>query len=400
LPENSLGTAVATLRAACETTSMSANQVSLRASAGAPGRVLIERRLRRYSGSTQQRVRAVAERHPRLADLALSFPPLLFALALPRPGEDPEPAIIRAIEGRPLAEVAAAAGVPRWLRRLPVDALTGPLPVLPTGELFGRRIVNYLPRSPKLTTAWLAAVSDAAHLGNEPFAIWIAREILCDVKAVTTNNVRLLGLWAWFSHHPETDGYRLMPTLWRHELGFRAARGAARAWFERVRLELNLGDRRVADLWLRPGPFDGYEFVALDSAARIAEEAAAMENCLRRYGGSVAYSLSRLWSIRRDGRRIANLQIECGRGRRPVYIGELTAARNERAPFEIWLLATRWLHQHDLAAVRPVPPKLQDVDRVQAARWRRLWRPYWVAKRRIPEWLPLMVSWQVINGLR
>jgi len=167
--------AVATLRAACETTSMSTNQTSPRASAGAPRRVLIERRLRRYSGSMQQRVRAVAERHPRLADLALSFPPLLFALALPRPGEDPEPAIIRAIEGRPLAEVAAAAGVPRWLRRLPVDALTGPLPVLPTGELFGRRIVNHLPRSPKLTTAWLAAVSHAAHWGNEPFAIWIAR---------------------------------------------------------------------------------------------------------------------------------------------------------------------------------------------------------------------------------
>jgi len=65
----------------------------------------------------QARVRAVAARHTRLADLAVSFPSLLFALALPRPDIDPGPAIARVIDGRPLREVAAAA-------RLPVDGLT------------------------------------------------------------------------------------------------------------------------------------------------------------------------------------------------------------------------------------------------------------------------------------
>jgi hypothetical protein len=53
---------------------MTAIQVS--ASAGAHRLALIERRLRRYHPSAQPRVRALAERHPRLADLALSFPPL------------------------------------------------------------------------------------------------------------------------------------------------------------------------------------------------------------------------------------------------------------------------------------------------------------------------------------
>ena len=114
---------------------MTAKQVSLRASAGTPRHDLIERRLRRYSPAAQPRVRALAARHPRLADLALSFPPLLCALALPRPGEDPELAVACAIEGRPLGEVAAAAGIPRWLRRLPVDGLSRPIPVLPSGEL-------------------------------------------------------------------------------------------------------------------------------------------------------------------------------------------------------------------------------------------------------------------------
>src|SRR5215471_19323922 len=114
---------------------MTATHVSSRAGAGAPRYALIERRLRRYSRAAQPRVRALADRHPRLADLAVSFPPLLFALALPRLGQDPEPAIVCAIEGRPLGEIAATAGVPRWLRRLPVDGLTRPLPRLPAGAL-------------------------------------------------------------------------------------------------------------------------------------------------------------------------------------------------------------------------------------------------------------------------
>src|SRR5690242_8516372 len=156
--------------------SMTANQTSLRASAGTPRHDLIERRLRGYSRAAQPRVRALAARHPRLADLALSFPPLLFALALPRPGDDPEPAIGCVIDGRPLGEVAAAAGVPRWLRRLPVDGLTRPLPPLPAGELFGCRILNHVPRSPKRMPAWLETVSEAAQWGGEPFAIWTARE--------------------------------------------------------------------------------------------------------------------------------------------------------------------------------------------------------------------------------
>jgi hypothetical protein len=48
-------------------------------------------------------------RHSRIADLAASFPALLFALAVPRHGLDPALALARVIDGVGLAEVAAAA---------------------------------------------------------------------------------------------------------------------------------------------------------------------------------------------------------------------------------------------------------------------------------------------------
>ena len=53
-----------------------------------------------------------------------------------------------------------------WLRKLPVDALTKPLPHLPDGDLLRRRIVNHLPRSPKRAPVWLDAVSFAAQCGT------------------------------------------------------------------------------------------------------------------------------------------------------------------------------------------------------------------------------------------
>jgi hypothetical protein len=378
---------------------MTATHVSSRASAGAPGHALIERRLRRYSPAAQARVRALADRHPRLADLALSFPPLLFALALPRPGQDPEPAIACAIEGRPLGEVAAAARVPRWLRWLPVDGLTRPLPTLPAGELFGRRIVNHFPRSPKLTAAWLEMVAEAAQWGSEPFAIWIAREIARDAKVLRTDKLRLLAMWSWFSQHPGTIGSRWMETSWCHVMRFDAAVGAAWAWHGWLWPELGFGEWQITDPWLRPGPFDGYDFVPLVSATSLAEEAAAMENCLRTYSYDVVDDHCRLWSIRCDGQRIASFEVRRDRDRPLLHMAQLNGMRNEPAPIEIWWLATRWLHQHDLPSIRP-EPRPSEAREPDTAAWRALWRPYWLAKRRIPSWLPLGPSWAAFSALR
>jgi len=376
---------------------MNIDQTSPRADVGAPRPPLIERRLRRYAPSVQTRVRALAQRDPRLADLAVSFPPLLFALALPRPGHDPARAIACVIAGRPLGEVAAAADIPLWLRRLPVDSLMRPLPALPDGDLFGRRIVNHLPRSPKLAAAWLAAVADAADWVNEPFAVWMGREIVRDAQIPGSKSLPLVHLWAWFSQHPDSDGCRLIATPWRYEMGFNAALDAARAWLNRLSIELAFGERPISDLWLRPGVFEGHDFVPLDTIESIDQEATAMDNCIRTYVYDVADGDCRLWSIRRDGERIANLEIR--RGRPLLHINQLKAARNKPASVEIWLLATRWLHQHDpmsvLAAKRARRDSPPDI-----ALWRKLWRPYWLAKRRLPAWLPLAPSWRAIAALR
>jgi hypothetical protein len=348
---------------------------------------LLERQFKRYCPHHQGAVRALASRHSRIADLALSFPTLLFALAAPRHGFDPAWPIARTIAGARLAEVAAAADVPMWLRRLPPEALVRPIGRLPDSKPFRLQIANHLPPR-KLAPIWLGAVADAAELADDAFAIWIAREMVRDMRSVKLKRLRLVGLWAWFSGQPGTFAGSLMRKCWTPDIQFEAALAAADDWHDTILLYVNLGREPITDLWLRPAHVCGYDFRPLVSVSEIADEALAMSNCVRRYGEDVAHNRSRLWSVRKDGQRAATLDVAlCAGGPLPGVV-QLKGAANSKAPFEVWWAARQWLNLHDLSRFDP-KLKAWGSANPDRATWLALWRPYWLAKRRFPEWLPL-----------
>lgn len=352
---------------------------------------LLERRLRRYHARFQPAVRALAMRHARIADLAASFPALLFALAVPRPGLDPAPAIARVIDGRSLAEVAALAGVPRWLRKLPPEALVRPIAPLPDGDLFRRQIANHLPRSPRLAPAWLQAVADVADFAHEPAALWLARELARDPRSLNPAHLRLISLWAWFSSQPATFGHALVETPWTPDMRMGPALAAAERWRTIVALHVNLGPRPIADMWVQAGRVGEYDFQPLDSIASIRDEAKAMRNCVNTYGYNLAHNRSRLWSVRRGDERVATLRL-ARRFLDPMpLIVELKGAGNTDVPRDLWWAARQWLHRHDLSLV-DLSERNWGTAPLDRATWMSLWRPYWLAKRRIPEWLPIAPS--------
>jgi hypothetical protein len=359
----------------------------------------IEGRLRRYDKAFQARVRALAGRHVRLAQLAVSFPALLFAMAAPpRPGVDTARAIARTISGAPLAELAAIARIPLWLRKLPPEAFVRPIPDLPDGKTLRRRIANHLPAAGVAASAWLQAVANVADWAHEHAAVWIARELTRVGANVPLDRPRLIALFAWFSARPGTRAHDLIDRPWSPSMRLGAAAEYAGRWHTRVELELNLGHAPVADLWLEPGGVDGYEFVPLRTVTDIADEAVAMCNCLRTFGRKLAHNRSRIWSVRRRGQRVATLEVGLLGGDPLPSIVQLLAAKNDKVPPEVWWAARRWLQGHDL-------PRLQ-MNRLDwgaapllRAHWIAMWRPYWLAKRRIPDWLPLQPSRGALHTL-
>ena len=358
---------------------------------------LVERRLKRYCPRFQGAVRALAMRHSRIADLAGSFPALLFALAVPRPGLDPARALGLAIEGAALAEVAAAADVPMWLRRLPPETLTDPIMKLPDGELFRRQIANHLPRSSKVTPVWLRAVADVADWAHEAAAVWIAREITRTNRQAVLDRLRLVSLWAWFSGQPDTLGHSLIEKPWTPAMRVGTALDAAQEWRTIVNLYVNLGREPIADMWFQPAQVAGLDFLPLTSTSAIIEEAAAMRNCVCTYGYRVARNHIRLWSIRKDGQRVATLSLASYHCDPLPNIGELKGPGNAEASPEVWWAARQWIHMHGLPRIdfkrrAPIIPANRDA-------WIALWRPYWLAKRRLPRWLPIAPSRGALRAL-
>lgn len=358
----------------------------------------VERKLRRYRPELQHKVRALAGRHSRLADLALSFPALLVALSVPRAGFNPEFAISQVIRGVPLADLARTAQIPLWLRKFAPDAFVRAIPKLPLENDFSRRIVNHLPCSSKVAPVWIEAVANTVEWGHEPLAIWIARHLARDPKSVDLERLRLICVWAWFSGRPETQAHRTIKRPWTPSTQFGTAIQDAHKWRAAVGLYVNLGDEVIADVWMQPQTVGGYDFVPLRTFTDIAEEADIMRNCLYLYGDTLVHNCSRLWSVRKDGERIATLEIGCNGDQPLPNVYELKSVGNKAAPVEVWRAARRWLQMHDLMQLNTDRLAWDSVP-LHRTVWTKLWKPYWLAKRRIPKWLPLMPSRSILEAL-
>ena len=359
---------------------------------------LVERRLRSFRSNIQPAVRRLARRHSRLADLAVSFPALLVALAMPREGFKPEPVIARVIEGVPLAELARAAETPLWLRKLAPPLFSRALPKLPDSHDFRRQIVNHLPHTPKVAPIWLDAVANVAECADEALAIWVARNVLKNPKHHAIWRLRLISLWAWFSAQPGTLAGRFVQTPWSPVMQFDSALDAANAWRAAAELYADIGDEVIADMWVQPAIVDGYEFVPLRSFADLIEEGRAMRNCVATYGYKLTHNCSRLWSIRKDGKRICTLELARYGGDPLLGVSEIRSPANEDAPVEVAWAVRRWLHMQDLAQMNTTPRPWSH-DSFNRAAWNALWKPYWLAKRRFPQWLPLAPSRYALDNL-
>jgi hypothetical protein len=87
--------------------------------------------------------------------------------------------------------------------------------------------------------------------------------------------------------------------------------------------------------------------------------------------------------MRRDGQRIATLQVAF-RFRDPLpHVVQLKGPGNADVPREVWLAARRWLNGHDLSEIDP-KRRAWDSAPLDREIWTCLWRPYWLARLRIP----------------
>lgn len=368
-------------------------------------KVTLSRALARFPAPVRPAVTRLAAGHPWLADLAVSFPGLLAALAAAAPGPARDHARALVTAGAPLRHVARLLAVPMWLRRLPPEAFPGRLPALPLTDAFACRVANSVPEDAARSAEWLAAVSEAWSVAGEPYALWIARHALDrrlaphsvprnrrHVPEEIVRPVSGIGLFAWFSVTRAGPAGALIRDPWHPGLGPTDARRLASAWLERIELALATGEEGLADVWLIPGHAAGFDFVPLRTLADVLDEASIMRNCVASYGGSLGEGYCRLWSVRRDGIRIATLEIYRGNNNPVPMISQMKGPENTEVSPEVWRALYAWLASEPAWAV---PVEECEQDFISRSAWHRMWLPYWRARGTRP-WLPLAPSPRVL----
>lgn len=333
------------------------------------------RRLNAFVPVYRQRIHELMAADERLEDLADSFPGLLFAYATGFGDGDARARSIRLVlTGAPLRAAAEAIGLPQWLRRLPASAYAVPLRPMPLNEDFACRMHGLVPGSQLTGGAWLARVLLANEVCGEDAAVWIARQYRgAGPQADDLCHLHVLA-WIWHAGRPQALPHRLLRLRWHAQIAVRRAEEEIELWRQRLALAVALGEG-VKDTWLAEGHSRGYDFVALKSAEDFIAEAERMDNCLDQYAHRLEGRAVRVFSVRKDGRSVANLEIACHEQELGIpAIAQLRAIRNRRAATDVWQAAYAWLGSQQ---IRQADPELLRQDKASRRRTTaKLWRPF------------------------
>lgn len=335
-----------------------------------------ERRLRRLNAFPQpyrKYIAGLTSCAPPVEDLADSFPALLFAMATGFSDVRRRRAAFEAVvAGQPLKIAATNLALPLWLRRLPAQAFAQPLPDLPQDEEFGAAALNRVPDAPQDAAVWFERLVVSHRLIGRDFALWALREPRLLPPHTTDEDMQWLLAWTWCSQTPSFEGHRLLRLPWSPIIGWKRARDEIAVWRKRVDLVGALaGPGR--DPWLGDASHGGFDIVALRTVDDFVAESVAMENCLDQYAAHLAYGRVRIFSIRKDGRPLADVEITTkGEDFNSVALSQVRGPRNRRAAPAVWQTVHAWLAGQ---TVRPVDVSPTSAQATRDA-FRRFWAPY------------------------
>ncbi len=337
------------------------------------GSVRRRRRLSAFRQPWRGLIARLSHQADAIEDLAESFPALLFALATGYGTAAQRRKTIAGVKaGQPLKTVAADLDLPLWLRRVPPCAFASRLPVIPTDAEFGHVMSNRLPSHAEDATVWFNRVLQALRVVGRDFAIWTARDSRAQLSTTNEEDFQWLVAWAWHASNPKAHGYELLRHPWSPAMSWKKAREEITVWRKRLDLAATLGSG-IRDAWVTDGRVRGFDIVALRTARQFIAESIAMENCLDQYARHLIYGHVRVFSVRRKGRSVANLELTLHPDDVSVPgITQLRGPRNRRVSTQVWQAVYAWLGDQPFRAVACEPPDAATTRATLHA----LWQPY------------------------
>ena len=309
----------------------------------------------RFDSQFREEIARLTKRSKVFEDLLQSFPGLLIAIVSEYGDEkNRRNAQRKLVTGGKLREAAKIFGVPWWLRKLPPEAFTESLKLLPDTEQFSRQISNLIPENTAEIPEWFRSVSRANEICHEKFALWVAKRPVFYKNPDNENYpLELVAAWAWHADQPHTEGFELLKKHWHPRMNSYMAIEEAKSWYNRSKMAILFGETELEDTWLSGGEACGYRFSPLRTASDFFAESEKMNNCLDQYADHLKFGDIRVFSVWKDQTRVANIEIGAHEDDRSIpTIEQVRGPQNSRVSPEVWRAAYAWIGSQDFTLYR------------------------------------------------
>ena len=310
---------------------------------------------RRYPPSVRWKIYECAAASERFRQLCVAFP-VLAARAADSEGDVRSTGLLAIETGKPLKQIAEWFGVPMHIRKLkPIASLFMSENRWPIPEC-----MQFLPRQSLKQQRWLAGLSVVTQYGYTDRLTWFAQKMSLDMKrAALVEQVIQVRDWlgdvtgkarcSW-----ETAVER--SNAWHKDVAKRNAERQNKANAEAAAKRLI----PFGEPWLEGGKADGFEIVPLLCEQELLDEGTRMHHCVGSYAYHVRNGYCFIYSVRRDDKSIATLEIQRSRAK-AITVAQLKAPCNQEPASEVRAAVLRWVGEHTARISSTVGFKFQQV---------------------------------------
>ena len=221
-------------------------------------------------------------------------------------------------------------------------------------------LLRAMPDTVPSSRIWLRVVPWAHHRVSAEFAEWAARQAPQIPGSLNHVGGVLGDIADWvragmppdplLGERPMQAGREFVVRPFTPSMSLKTAMELSADWHEAVANNLDGPNSAFPDPWYPAARLGDYEILPIEDAASLYREGTAMHHCVGTYGDQVQRGDLYIYSIRRNGERVATLALGRDNGR--AYLEQIRGPCNTDPPKAIVATVQRWLR-----AQRPLPPR-------------------------------------------
>lgn len=261
--------------------------------------------------------------------------------------------------GVSLKRIAGFMTIPMALRRVKPGASDAALTANHDHEIPERLFHTYMPESLPKMKIWLAAIDYAAKVGPD-YLDWTAKHAL-DTAATKNGALSFLedtADWVRASYcagvpahvlravsgqafEDKPNGDEFITRKFAANMSLPTVRQLSGEWHEAVAQNMDGPNIAFPAPWFEAASVDDHEILPITNSADLYREGKAMHHCVGTYADEVRNGEKYIFSLRKDGNRVATIEIVRYWGR--AKLGQLRGACNSEVSESTKRLVRKWL---------------------------------------------------------